>query len=60
MKTYRVTWTIDIDAANPREAAQLALDIQRQHDSIATCFEVTEPFGGPVIKTHSIDLGEAA
>ena len=59
MKTYRVTWAIDIDAASPREAAQLAWDIQRDPDSIATSFEVTEPFGGPVIKTHSIDLGEA-
>lgn len=56
MKTYRVAWIIDIDADTPREAAQLALDIQRDSDSIATCFAVTEPFDGPEIKTHEIDL----
>ena len=59
MKTYLVSWEIHRDAASPREAALLAWDIQRDPDSIATNFEVTEPFGGPVIKTHIIDLGEA-
>jgi hypothetical protein len=36
----RVKWEIDIDAATPQEAAQKALEIQRDPDSIATVFEV--------------------
>jgi hypothetical protein len=42
MKTYRVVWEIDIDAENADEAALLALEIQRDVDSIATIFEVCE------------------
>lgn len=41
-KSYRVTWEIDIDAANPREAAEKALHIQRDVDSTATVFTVAE------------------
>lgn len=42
MAEYRVTWTIDIVAESPREAAQQAQAIQRDADSIATVFEVIE------------------
>ena len=41
-KTYRVKWEIDIDAPSPEEAAKKALEIQRNKESIATVFEVTE------------------
>ena len=41
-KSFRVTWEIDIDAASPREAAEKALHIQRDVDSIATVFTVAE------------------
>lgn len=37
---YRVTWTIDIEADSPVDAAQEALRIQRDKDSIATVFDV--------------------
>ncbi len=37
---YRVTWVIDIDADTPREAAEKALEIQRDPQSIATHFIV--------------------
>lgn len=40
MKTYLVTWRIDIDADSPEEAAAQALTIQRDIESIALCFEV--------------------
>jgi len=40
MTSYKVTWVIDMDAENPREAAREALAIQRDHDSIATHFVV--------------------
>lgn len=37
---YRVIWEIDLDAESPREAAELALKIHRDPDSIATVFVV--------------------
>lgn len=40
MPEYRVTWNIDIDAPNPRKAAEKALEMQRDPSSIATVFEV--------------------
>ena len=36
----RVTWEIDVDADTPREAAQRALEIMQDPESIATVFEV--------------------
>ena len=45
---YRVTWTIliqDDDVKTHVEAAQAALEIQRDPDSIATVFEVTDDNG---------------
>lgn len=42
MKSYLVTWRIDIEADSPEEAAAQALIIQRDAESIATCFEVLE------------------
>lgn len=55
MTTYRVTWTIDLDAASPQEAAEKALAIQRDPNSIAQVFEVHEDKRG---KLHTIDLQE--
>lgn len=40
MTRYLVTWEIDIEADSPREAAEAALHIQRDPDSIATVFKV--------------------
>lgn len=56
MKTFKISWVIDVKAANPRDAALAALAIQRNQNSTACVFTVTEPFGGPVIKEHHIDL----
>ena len=39
---YAVIWKIDIDAESPREAAEIALKIQRDPFSTATVFEVSE------------------
>ena len=36
----RVCWEIDVDAKTPREAARIALAIQRDPSSIATVFDV--------------------
>ena len=40
LKTYKVTWEIELDATSPREAAELALEIQRDPFSTATVFTV--------------------
>jgi hypothetical protein len=40
MKSWRVTWGIDIEADTPREAAEKALAIQRDPFSCAVVFQV--------------------
>ena len=40
---YKLTWHIDIEADSPLEAAQIALGIQRDPESIATVFTVQGP-----------------
>lgn len=40
MTTYVVVWGIEIDADSPQEAARIALDIQRDPESLATVFDV--------------------
>jgi hypothetical protein len=42
MPTYCVRWIIDIEVDTPEVAAQEALRIQRDPDSIATVFEVRD------------------
>jgi flavin-binding protein dodecin len=37
---YKVIWIIEIDATDKKAAAQEALEIQRDVDSTANCFEV--------------------
>jgi hypothetical protein len=56
MKTYKVKWEIDIQAASPEAAAREALACQRELGSTATYFQVVESLGGALIKTHEIDL----
>jgi hypothetical protein len=40
VKTYRVTWEIDVEADSPQKAAEEALRIQRDPNSIATFFKI--------------------
>jgi len=54
MTSYVVTWAIDVDADSPEEAARQAYAIQRDPESTANCFDVTE-FGED---SRVIDLGE--
>lgn len=42
---YRVIWEIDIDADSPTEAAEKALEIQRDPNSSATVFTCRDEFG---------------
>lgn len=54
LKSYRVTWEIDIEATDPETAARRALAIQRDPNSTATAFKVYEIHPGD---TTVIDLG---
>lgn len=45
MSMFRVAWHIDIEAETPYEAARKALAIQRDPESIASCFQVRERAG---------------
>lgn len=40
MRSYLVTWCIDIEATSPEAAAAEALDMMRDEDSTATIFDV--------------------
>lgn len=42
---YDVVWSIEVSAASPREAAEKARAIQRDPDSTATLFHVTDSNG---------------
>ena len=53
MKSYLVTWKIDIEADTPEEAAMQALIIHRDTESAAQHFSVTDCEAN---KTYSIDL----
>jgi putative heme degradation protein len=61
MPNYLVEWHVNVSAATPREAAQQALDIQRDPESWATVFQVTEhdTFTDPVEIDLLDDQGDA-
>lgn len=43
VREYLVEWRVSIAARSPREAAKIALEIQRDPESIATFFSVHTP-----------------
>jgi hypothetical protein len=42
---YHVIWEIDLDAESPKEAAEMAWEIHRSPESIATVFSVCDEDG---------------
>ena len=54
MAHFRVSWTIDIAAGTPQQAAQQALDIQRDPKSTATVFDVQLMGPCPTCKQHQV------
>ena len=42
---YHITWKIEVEGESFEHAAQIALDIQRDPNSIATQFEVRDASG---------------
>jgi hypothetical protein len=59
MKSFRVVWQIDIDAKSPRAAAQEALRIQRDPESVATVFSVRETNSKIPLDDEVIDLSKS-
>lgn len=49
MKTYTVTWEIDLEAESAVEAAQKAREIQLDPDSLATAFKVDDGSGPKLV-----------
>lgn len=52
MPEYHVTWEIDLHEDDPVAAARYALEIQRNPESTATVFDVTDEHG----LTYHVDL----
>lgn len=57
MTEYLVTWTVQVTAASRQDAAEMALEIQRDPYSRATVFSVRET-DAPEESTDEIDLEE--
>jgi len=57
METYRVRWTVDVDAESPEDAAQQALEIQRDDENLVTCFRVAPwvPWRHTALPPHEAD-----
>lgn len=53
MRSYLVEWIIDEEADSPLEAARKALEAQRNPDTIALVFNVTDKVTGKAVE---IDL----
>lgn len=54
MPTYTITWTIDLEAEDPRRAIEQALQIQRDPRSQAVVFDVRQESG----RKFRIDLAD--
>lgn len=55
VKEYRVSWHIDVSAASPQGAAQVAQSIQRDVASTATVFNV-RPYEGEAALGEEIEI----
>lgn len=51
---YHVNWEIELDAESPVDAARKALAVQRDPQSLASVFVVTDEEG----ELHHIDLAD--
>lgn len=56
LKSYKVTWVIDIDAESPEEAASVAQTVQRDRNSTANVFYISDESNKEVIV--DLDLHE--
>lgn len=57
MNKYTVTWVIEIDADDPRQAAAMAKEIQEDPDSTATIFNVQNQETGKAVNVEPGDDG---
>ena len=49
---YDILWRIGLDANSPKDAAEKALEVQRDSSSESTVFDVIDENG----KAHTVDL----
>lgn len=56
MADYRVLREIDIETDSPEEAAKETLLIQRDQESIATCFTVTDKETNEIFEIDGCEL----
>jgi hypothetical protein len=54
MPEYHVFWEIDVTAENEKDAAKIALEMQRDPDSFATVFKVGKK-GKSLTKYQEVD-----
>lgn len=52
---YKVTWSIEVDAESPKDAARISRQIQLDSNSTATVFDVTDEKGN----VTTVDLRES-
>jgi hypothetical protein len=55
MRSYRVTWIIDVEAENHEDAARQALETMQDPNSTALVFDVREHHGSESV---TVDLWE--
>lgn len=48
MPEYQVTWTVELNADSPEEAAKLAREWQLDPNNEASCFVVKDPQGNEI------------
>lgn len=58
LKTYAVSWIIELDATSPLEAAREARKVQLDPDSTAVVFNVAEAWTKGPLCYKSIDLDD--
>lgn len=58
MTEYLVSWQIFVEARTPEEAARRALEAQRDAESAANCFDVSDETGRctPVVCSGDVEL----
>lgn len=59
MAEYHVFWEIDVEAENEKDAAKIALEIQKDPESIATIFHVGKT-GKKIVKYKCIDASDCS
>ena len=55
MKSYHVTWEIEIDADDPQKAAEQAFSCMQRPETTATVFDVTDSETGETVRVDLLE-----